>query len=133
MTELTFKDISKRLKDVNLPQFDMVIGIAEGGSVPASLTAYKLGCDLKIVHINYRDENNNPARPEPVLMSKNDLSEIKGSILLVDDVSISGKTIESAKKLLRGCEVKTMVMRGKADYVLFPEIESCVKWPWSKD
>ena len=133
MKELTFRQIVKRLEDINLPRFDTVIGIAEGGIVPASLAAYKLGSDLKIVHINYRDENNDPRYSEPVLLGKADLSGLKEDILLVDDVSVSGKTIEFAKKLFTNCNVKTMVVKGKADYVLFPEIEDCIRWPWSKD
>lgn len=51
-------------------------------------------------------------------------------ILLVDDVSVSGKTLQTAKELLSGHIVTTFTLKGKADLVLFPEIGDCVKWPW---
>jgi hypoxanthine phosphoribosyltransferase len=50
--------------------------------------------------------------------------------LVVDDVSVSGKTLEKARQLLAGNEVKTLTLKGNADYVIFPEIRDCVKWPW---
>ena len=51
-------------------------------------------------------------------------------ILLVDDVSVSGKTMNAALEQLEGLNVRTLAMKGKADFVLFPEIKDCVKWPW---
>lgn len=132
MKELNFQAITERLKEISLPPFEVVVGIADGGIVLASLIAYKLGCDLRMVRFNYRGKDNIPQHPEPVLLSETDLHEIKNAnVLLVDDVSISGKTLESAKKLLNSCNIKTMVLRGRADYVLFPELDECVKWPWS--
>lgn len=129
MVDLSFKEFSERFKKVKLPEVDLVVGIARGGIVPASLAAYVLGSELKIVCINYRDDNNSPQRSEPAL-----LKEFEGiaskNILLVDDVSVSGKTVDFAKNLLEGNNVITMVMKGKGDIVLFPEIRECVNWPW---
>jgi hypoxanthine phosphoribosyltransferase len=51
-------------------------------------------------------------------------------VLLVDEVSVTGKTMEFAKTFLTEHEVITFALKGKADYVLFPEIASCVNWPW---
>ena len=130
MDSIKFGAICKALKTINLPVCDLVIGIASGGVVPASLVACKLGCQLKIIELNYRDDNNLPRHLEPILLSEIVLpSDIK-SILLVDDVSISGKTLESARQLFKDYQVWTMVFRGKADYVLFPNINTCLKWPW---
>ena len=62
-----------------------------------------------------------------------DLSDLAGKlILLVDDVSVSGKTMAVALSQLKGLSVKTFAMKGKADYVLFPDIQDCVKWPWKE-
>ncbi|NOR76223.1 MAG: hypothetical protein GQ525_13830 [Draconibacterium sp.] len=47
-----------------------------------------------------------------------------------DYVSISGKTMKVALEQLKGHDVKTLAMKGKADFVLFPEIKDCVKWSW---
>ena len=128
MRDLSFKEISKRIGDINLPYFDLVIGIADGGTVPASLIAYQLGIELKLIKINYRDVQNNPIYEEPVILSKKNISDKK--VLLVDDVSVSGKTLEAAIKILQGNSLTTLTLKGKADYVLFPEIAECVNWPW---
>jgi hypoxanthine phosphoribosyltransferase len=128
MRDLSYKEISKRISDVNLPYFDLVIGIAEGGTVPASLIAYKLGIDLKLIKINYRDVQNKPIYNEPVVLSQEIITDKK--VLLVDDVSVSGKTLEAAIKILQGNSITTLTLKGKADYVLFPEISECVNWPW---
>jgi len=128
MRDLSFKEISKRIGDLNLPYFDLVIGIADGGTVPASLVAYRLGIELKLIKINYRDVQNNPIYDEPVILSQKNITDKK--VLLVDDVSVSGKTLEAAIKILHGNSITTLTLKGKADYVLFPEISECVNWPW---
>jgi hypoxanthine phosphoribosyltransferase len=48
----------------------------------------------------------------------------------VDEVSVTGKTMEFAKTFLTEHEVITFALKGKADYVLFPGIAACVNWPW---
>ena len=128
MRDLSFKEISKRIGDLNLPYFDLVIGIADGGTVPASLVAYQLGIELNLIKINYRDVQNNPIYDEPVILSQKNITDKK--VLLVDDVSVSGKTLEAAIKILQGNSITTLTLKGKADYVLFPEISECVNWPW---
>ncbi len=129
MKILTFGQISERLNSFNLPNADVVVGIAEGGLVPASLVAFKIGAELKTIKINYRDETNTPIRTEPALLS--DSLEFKSKkILLIDDVSVTGKTLDKAKELFPGNEIITLTFKGKADYVLFPEINECVSWPW---
>jgi len=131
MVPLSFKKITERVKSVDLPEFDLVIGIGTGGIVPASLVAFHLGCELKILMVNFRDIRNNPRYDEPVLVSKPDNLSLKGKkVLLVDDVSVSGKTLETALHYLNHENIKTLTMKGKADYVLFPEIKECVNWPW---
>lgn len=131
MVPVSFKDITKRLKNSVIPETDMVIGIGTGGIVPASLVAYQLGCELKILPMNFRNAQNTPQHPQPVVLLKPTGWNIKGlNILLVDDVSVSGKTLEEAKKHLAGGKITTLTMKGKADIVLFPEIQDCVQWPW---
>ncbi|HEX8531858.1 MAG TPA: phosphoribosyltransferase [Cytophagales bacterium] len=129
-TPLSFLEISRRLRALPLPEVDLVLGIATGGTVPASLAAHQLGCDMLLVHVNYRDEGNVPRYPAPVLFTLPPLPEGRRRILLVDDVSVSGKTMAAVLPLLAGHEVITLVMKGKADYVLFPEVRTCVQWPW---
>lgn len=131
MVPISFREISKRLREINLPETDLVIGIGSGGVVPASLAAFHLGAELQVITLNYRDENNNPRYGEPVVLNlPADLSLEGKRILLVDDVSVSGKTLNAALELLKDFNVKTLTMKGKADFVLFPEVKDCVKWPW---
>jgi uncharacterized protein len=131
MVPLSFKEITERVKSMDLPEFDLVIGIGTGGTVPASLVAFHLGCELKIITVNFRDIRNHPQYEKPVLVSKPEPVNLKGKkVLLVDDVSVSGKTLKTALDYLNHENIKTLTMKGKADYVLFPEIRECVNWPW---
>ena len=130
MVPLSFKEIISRLETIEFPPIDLVIGIGTGGVPAATMVAYHLGAELQVITLNYRDEQNNPRYEKPKILHAPDL-QLKGKrILLVDDVSVSGKTMNAALKLLDGYQVQTCAMKGKADYVLFPEIKDCVKWPW---
>ncbi|MGM0621142.1 MAG: phosphoribosyltransferase [Bacteroidota bacterium] len=130
MVPLSFREISERLKQTELPETDLVIGIGSGGIVPAGVVAFHLSAELRVMVLNYRDEKNNPRYSEPQVLEKPG-GELEGKrILLVDDVSVSGKTMQTALHQLKGLNVKTLAMKGKADFVLFPEIKDCVKWPW---
>ena len=132
MVPLSFKEISERLKQIDLPKIDLVIGIGSGGVAPATFVAFYLNAELEVMTLNYRDENNNPRYDEPKVLYQ-PLWNLEGkSILLVDDVSVSGKTMNAALGLLKGYNVKSLAMKGKADFVLFPEIKDCVKWPWKE-
>ena len=129
--KLEFPEIRARLDSLTLPQIDLVIGVATGGSVPAALLAYKLQTPLYTLHLNYRAEDNSPQRPAPELLSPPDLPAVNGKrVLLVDDVCVTGRTLESARQYLAGAHVITFVLKGHADVVLFPEVASCVHWSW---
>jgi hypoxanthine phosphoribosyltransferase len=128
--ELSFSQISRRLRHLNLPDVDLVLGIATGGIVPASLVAHQLDKPLSLVRINHRAEDNTPVHAEPVVLLPPDIPADARHVLLVDDVSVSGKTLTRARQLLEGREVTTLVMKGSADFVVFPDIAACVLWPW---
>ncbi|MBF0122606.1 MAG: phosphoribosyltransferase [Candidatus Omnitrophica bacterium] len=130
MIQLDFAKILKKLNGVNFPEVDLVVGIETGGMVPASLIAYKLGKDLRLISINYRDEKNHPRYDHPRVLKPWRLPSGVKKILLVDDVSVTGETLKAAQKMLKPCKVVTFVLLGKADFVLFPKIRECVDWPW---
>jgi len=130
MVPLSFKQISERLKQLDLPEVDLVIGTGSGGIPPATFVAFYLETDLQVMTLNYRDEKNNPLYEAPKVLHKPNWNLEGKRILLVDDVSVSGKTMNKALEQLKGLDVKTLAMKGKADFVLFPEIKDCVKWPW---
>jgi len=127
---LDFTSISSALKAFPFPEVDHVVGIATGGIVPASLIAHQINRPLSLIEINYRARDNSPRYPRPVLLSWQPLPVGGQHVLLVDEVSVTGKTMEFAKTFLTEHEVITFALKGKADYVLFPEIASCVNWPW---
>lgn len=128
---LPFDEIASRLAGLTLPDVDVVYGIATGGVVPASLVAYRLGTPLELIAINYRREDNSPQRPSPELLAPTRQPAPGTRVLLVDDVSVTGKTMQLARDtVLAGCDVTTLVMKGRADIVAFPEVATCVAWPW---
>ncbi|MCC6614697.1 MAG: phosphoribosyltransferase [Anaerolineae bacterium] len=127
---LDFTTISHRLKDLALPEVDYVVGIATGGIVPASLIAHQLDKPLALMRVQHRAEDNTPIYEPPRLVTAPGLPDDAQRILLVDDVCVSGKTMQTARAALGDREVITLVMKGTGDYVLFPEVAACVNWPW---
>lgn len=112
---------------------DAVVGIQTGGRIPAVMCAYRLKCPLYMLPIHFRDPSNKPEHDQPIVFSDTyQLPPAGQKILLVDDVSVTGKTIETARKLLADQYewVSTFVLKGRGDIVLFPEIKNCVAWPW---
>lgn len=130
MRALDFETISQALWQLSAPQTDCVVGIASGGIVPASLIAHQLRLPLYLLAINFRAQDNTPQRPAPELLQELPPIPQGARILLVDDVSVTGKTLHFAKSLLVGHPVTTLTLKGCADIVLFPEIAGCVHWPW---
>ncbi len=112
-------------------RYDYVVGIGTGGVVPASLIAFHLTLPLHILWYRYRDSLNRPMHARPQLARAADAFPSDGHILLVDDVSVSGKTLEEARNLLGNRSITTLVLKGHADIVLFPSITKCVSWPWN--
>lgn len=127
---LEFHTISARMRELKLPEVDVVVGIARGGIVPASMVAHQLGVPLVLLHLNYRDDNNRPQHPQPELLGPIHFDPTGKLILLVDDVSVTGATLQVAQTYLKGARITTLTLKGKADLVLFPEIRDCVDWPW---
>lgn len=130
---LDFVTITKQLKQTSLPTVDHVVGIGTGGVVFAALVAYELERPLTILTINYRAPDNTPRHPQPLLQNQTPLSLKDKKVLLVDDVSVSGQTLTIARQSIHCSQIITLVLKGQADIVLFPEIAACVKWPWFSD
>ena len=91
MTLLSFREITERLAAWKFPaEIDGVVGIAAGGVVPAALAAQRLGVEMKVIALNYRDEANEPRFPEPKLLSAVPELGSWRRLLLVDDVARAG-------------------------------------------
>jgi len=129
---VTLDRIAGAIRSAPLPDADRVVGIGSGGIVPATLIAFHLDLPLSILWLNYRDRQNRPRYADPKLIAQWAPPSNGGTLLLVDDVSVSGKTLATARKLLEDSHITTVVMKGRADYVMLPGIETCVNWPWSE-
>ncbi|MBU0763128.1 MAG: phosphoribosyltransferase [Candidatus Altiarchaeota archaeon] len=125
--KLSFFSIVEALNKKSFGEYDLVVGIAYGGIIPAALVSKKLNLPLFIVNASYRGEDNKPIYSKPVVA---EVPKLNGKrILLVDDVSRTGATLETVKKKLKGNEVTTFVFNGKADISLF-NFDRCISWPW---
>ncbi|NLJ19790.1 MAG: phosphoribosyltransferase [Bacteroidales bacterium] len=130
MEQKTFSEIIKRFADIQFNEnFDLIVAIANGGIVPAGIINQKLNTEVKILHINFRDDYQQPKYSTPKLVKHIDFEFQGKKILLVDDRIKTGATIDVAKKLLEGAKlIKTFAVNGNADYALYNE--SCFRFPW---
>jgi hypoxanthine phosphoribosyltransferase len=124
------EDIMDRLESFVFPEVDLVVGITSGATFPARKIADLLNLPVRYIHINFRFPDNSPKYTNPQLIKMEDIPSEYKRLLLVDDVSVTGKTLKCAMGNLQKFSVYTLVLKGKADYVLFPEITTCVDWPW---
>jgi hypothetical protein len=115
---------------------DVVVGIARGGLVLAALVASGVvGARLESVSVSFYDDS----KPAKKLYVQ---PKIKGTmppgvngkrILLVDDISKTGKTLSMVKKALVKAgagEIRTFVYAGKADYSC-RRFDNCMVFPWN--
>ena len=126
---ISFIDIIKEIKKIDFWDFDIIVCIGRGGIIPGSILSYMLDKHLVILWMNFRDEKNQIKYKTPKLIKKFDTKIKNMKILLVDDISKTGKTIGYAKKLLNNNKIKTFVINGNADYSLF-NYKECIDWPW---
>jgi uncharacterized protein len=132
MTSVSFKDIVDRLARWEFPGgIDGIVGIAQGGVVPAALVAQRLGLELKLIALNYRDDAHAPRFAAPKLLSAvPDLGTWK-RVVLVDDVYVSGQSWHAARALLPSAvEVLPFVLKGRVEFALIRDLDGCVRWPW---
>jgi len=127
---ISIPQIAKKLKSLDLSSYDLVVGIASGGIVPASLVAYEAEVELRIIQVNFRGKDNQVKYPEPRLLKDFVLDKKYKNILLVDDVSVSGKTLATAKENIDCDNISSLVLKGKADIVMFENIGECISLPW---
>ncbi|MGV8168541.1 MAG: phosphoribosyltransferase [Candidatus Nanoarchaeia archaeon] len=130
------KSLAEILQKINELEFhedfDFIVGIANGGIIPAALLNQKLKTEIRFIWINYRDETNNIVREKPYLYVPINFDVSNKKILLVDDRNKTGATLEFAKMLFeKAAQVKTFVVNGSADYSLYNE--ACFQLPWKNN
>ncbi|MFY9598217.1 MAG: phosphoribosyltransferase [Dysgonamonadaceae bacterium] len=129
-TEKSFEEILQRFREIEFHEtFDMIVAIANGGIIPATILNQRLNIDIQLLKINLRDPDQKPKYDRPKLVSPIDF-EYKGKkILLVEDRIKTGATVQFAIDLLHDAgQIKTFAVNGKADYSLYDE--PCFRFPW---
>lgn len=123
-------ELRDRLADLSYPPVDAVVAIERGGVLPAQIVAELLGVPLGRLRLHFRDDQNAIVVPHPRLIGDVDVPASR-RVLVVDDVSVTGATLRAAAEALGDRVVTTLVMRGEADLVAFPELDGCFRWAWS--
>jgi len=126
-------EVQQRIKTLQFQEsFDLIVAVARGGIIPAVMLQAVLGCDLEWLWLNFRDDQQNPIRDRPELVKPLAFDPTGKTILVVDDRSRTGSTLNRAKEYLAGARlIRTLVVNGEADYKLFDD--DCFYFPWRMD
>lgn len=94
--------LAKHVREDGVP--DLVVGILRGGMVPAVMLAHRLGVrsvrGVEVTHTTIEGPNG-PKTPHPVITNPGSLGAFADAdVLLVDDVTGSGDTADTAAGLL---------------------------------
>lgn len=128
------ESVEQRIRALPLPDVDAVVAIERGGLAPAEFAALILNRPLGRLRLSFRDDRNEPLYREPQIVSRSEIPcAAGGHVLLVDDVSVTGATLRRAAEELTNYTITTLVLKGEADLVAFPELETCVLWPWPRN
>jgi hypoxanthine phosphoribosyltransferase len=129
-TEKSFEEILQRFREIEFHEtFDMIVAIANGGIIPATILNQRLNIDIQLLKINLRDPDQKPKYDRPKLVSTIDFEYKSKKILLVEDRIKTGATVQFAIDLLHDAgQIKTFAVNGKADYSLYDE--PCFRFPW---
>ena len=112
-------------------RFEGIVAVANGGIMPAAILHEECGLPMSIVQINYRDQENKPRFPDARLLQEGPAPFPGRKVLLVDDVSRTGRTLARAKDYLSASAVMTFLVNGKADFSLYDSAE-CLRMPWKR-
>lgn len=128
--EKSFEEILQRFREIEFHEtFDMIVAIANGGIIPATILNQRLNIDIQLLKINLRDPDQKPKYDRPKLVSPIDFEYKSKKILLVEDRIKTGATVQFAIDLLHDAgQIKTFAVNGKADYSLYDE--PCFRFPW---
>jgi xanthine phosphoribosyltransferase len=127
-----YAELDRVLEEMAGERFEAIVAIAQGGIIPAALLQQEWGIPMSVVHINYRDHENKPRFPDARLLEEGPPPFPGKKILLVDDVSRTGRTLARARAYLNGATVKTFLTNGEADFTLY-RTEECLRMPWKRD
>ena len=127
-----YAELDRVKREMADERFDAIVAVAQGGIIPAALLQQEWEIPMSIVRINYRDRENKPRFDDARLLDEPPCPFEGKKVLLVDDVSRTGRTLARAQAWLNGNAVKTFLVNGKADYRLY-DTEECLRMPWKRD
>lgn len=127
-----YAELDRVLAEMEGERFEAIVAIAQGGILPAALLQQEWGIPMGVVHINYRDHENKPRFPDARLLDEGPPPFAGRNVLLVDDVSRTGRTLARARAYLANSTVKTFLVNGEADFRLY-HTEECLRMPWKRD
>lgn len=121
---------------------DVVLGIARGGLIPAGSLAYALDCkNLFTMNVEFYTGVGTTLESPVMLPPLLDATELDDmSVLVVDDVADSGRTLELVYDFCRGhvAEVRTAVLYEKPRSVIktdyaWKHTDDWINFPWSSE
>ncbi|MGO9308232.1 MAG: phosphoribosyltransferase [Spirochaetia bacterium] len=127
-----YAELDRVLADMAGERFEAIVAIAQGGIIPAALLQQEWGIPMSVVRINYRDHENKPRFADARLLDEGPPPFAGKKVLLVDDVSRTGKTLARARAYLANSTVKTFLVNGEADFRLY-RTDECLRMPWKRD
>lgn len=119
---------------------DVVVAVARGGLLPGGAVAYALGTKgIGTLNVEFYTDIGQTLSDPRVLPPLMDTSELAGkSVLVVDDVADSGRTLRLVIDLLtsHGVDARTAVLYTKPSSIFAPDYSwrTTPKWitfPWS--
>jgi xanthine phosphoribosyltransferase len=130
MKTKSFKEVMQRFREIEFHEnFDMIVAIANGGIIPATIINQRLNTEIQLLKISLRDNNQQKKYNSPKLVAPIDFNFKNKTILLVEDRVKTGATLQFAMELLDEAKlIKTFAVNGTADYALYNE--ACFKFPW---
>ncbi|MGC8632472.1 MAG: phosphoribosyltransferase [Thermoprotei archaeon] len=137
LQELTTKLVSKITADQI--RFDVIVAISRGGLIPGRMVADSLGIrEIQVLGIKYYSNLNQLS--QAVLLQRPNSDMTGKRVLIVDDISDSGKTLEIAQRELPGTPavLKSATIFTKPWSTVMPDYfaeitEDWIVFPWEQN
>ena len=121
---------------------DVILGIARGGLLPAGAVAYAIGCkNLFTINVEFYtgvDSRLDMPVMLPPILDAGDLDDL--SVLIVDDVADTGKTLELVHAFCADhvAKARTAVLYHKPRSIISPDYswrttDRWIDFPWSTE